>query len=76
MSRRPSRKDLVKNLPKRALFWVAVFILALLGDEYIKEGYLFNVDDMCTYGTHEFLITLLAALGVAIAICNKVVGKK
>ena len=68
MPRRPNIRDLTKKPYKRSLFWIALFIIGLLADEYIKEGYLFDPADLTVYGTHEFLILLLSMLGVAICL--------
>jgi len=76
MSRRPNISDLKKNFYKRSLFWIALVIFGLLTDEYIKEGYLFDIRDVAVYGTHEFLVAILSLLGVVIAMYNKVKDKK
>lgn len=62
MSRKPNLSDLKKKPYKRSIFWIVLFIVGLLADEYIKEGYLFDPADMTIYGTHEFLITILSIL--------------
>jgi len=76
MSRKPTASDFKKNFYKRSLFWIALVIFGLLCDEYIKEGYLFDIRDVVIYGTHEFLIVTFSLLGVAIITYSKVKNKK
>jgi len=76
MSRRPNISDLKKNFYKRSLFWIALIIFGLLCDEYIKEGYLFDIQDVTTYGTHEFLVVMFLLLGVVVVTYNKVKNRK
>ncbi|MHC1629276.1 MAG: hypothetical protein ACXQTI_10695 [Candidatus Nezhaarchaeales archaeon] len=64
----PSFSDLTKKQPLRLLIWYIFFLLLILIDEYVKEGYIFNPDEVLTPFTHEFLIlvssiaTLIAAI--------------
>ncbi len=61
-------KDWLKNLKKK--FWLrsSVFslflIVAILVDEYIKEGYFFRVNEITLIFSHEFFITILAVYSV------------
>lgn len=71
MSRRPGIQDLKRKPWKRGIFWIILFIIGLLGDEYIKEGYLFDPEDVTVYGTHEFLIVLLSVLGVLLCLSRR-----
>lgn len=48
----------------RIAFWQVVFMLGVLIDEYLKEGYFFKLSDLWKIGlTHEqIFIVLLATL--------------
>lgn len=62
-SRMPALDDLRKK------FWLRSFIFSLfasgylLVDEYVKEGYLFNPQDLLVPGTHESLLALVGVYG-------------
>ena len=64
----PSKEWLIaqikKNFWKRVSWLSFISIVALLGDEYIKEGYFFDINDIPVLGTHEnlIIISLLVAL--------------
>jgi len=57
--RKPTLKDLVKRAGKRFDFWVIFIALGLLFDEFIKEGYLFDLHDVMIPFTHEWIIVVL-----------------
>lgn len=59
MSYRPGIKDLKKKLRKRLNLWLGSFLILLLADEYLKEGYLFDPQDVLIPGTHENLIIVV-----------------
>jgi len=60
----PSKQYIITNIKKK--FWKRVSwlsfisIIALLGDEYIKEGYVLNPSDITNPLAHEFWIIVLA----------------
>lgn len=56
-------KTKTKNLLKRSELWLCLFILGALADEYIKEGYIFKLEDVYNLMfTHEKLIVLAIVL--------------
>lgn len=63
-----SLKDLSKNLKKK--FWLcsSIFslflIVAILTDEYVKEGYFFRINEFTLIFSHEFFVTILAVYSV------------
>jgi len=61
-------KNLKKNWKQRLLFAVQYFSLAgalyLIGDEYLKEGYFFRLQDITLIPSHEFLFTVLLTVSV------------
>ena len=68
LSRTAQTKDVAKNLLRRAEFWLILWLLGILGDEYIKEGYFFNFAEIFEGGfTHEkMFIVSLAALVILV----------
>jgi len=59
--------ELKKKIWRRTEFWITWITIGLLIDEYIKEGYLFKIEDVFnTNITHEkiiiFLLIVLAIL--------------
>lgn len=66
--------DGLKNLVKRVPFWIVAIVGFILVDEYIKEGYLFKIEDLLSGQiTHEKLIlfTVLIGLNAWLWIKNK-----
>lgn len=62
MPRRPGLQDLKKKFRARFILASVVITLWLIADEWVKEGYFFDVADITMPGTHEFLVvTLIAA---------------
>ena len=61
-------KELKKNWKQRLLFFIQYFSLAgalyLIGDEYLKEGYFFRLQDIALFPSHEFLFTVLLTISV------------
>ena len=57
----------IASLKKR--FWLRAGILSFSGvalvmlDEYLKEGYLFNPNDITLIGSHESIILVLIVFG-------------
>lgn len=43
----------LKNLARRIWLWLAMALILVLADEYVKEGYLFNPGDLLVPFTHE-----------------------
>lgn len=70
MPRIPGLQDLKKRWKKRARIWLLGFICLLLIDEYVKEGYLFDIRDILYPGTHEFLIIIFTIVFVLITFPN------
>ena len=62
----PSREWLIaqvkKNFWKRVSWLSFISIVALLGDEAIKEGYILNLSDITDPFAHEFWIMILAVV--------------
>lgn len=58
-------EDLLKKIDVRLPLLVAGLSSLLLLDEYVKEGYLFNPEDILDLGSHESIITALGSVGVA-----------
>lgn len=73
---KPTTYDLVKHIRIRKYVWLVAFIVTLLVDEYVKEGYWFNAGDIFVYGTHEFLISLLTLATILLAICDLIEKSK
>ena len=64
MPRLPSKQYIITNIKKKfwkRLSWLSfISIVALLGDEVIKEGYILNLTDVTNPLTHEFWIVVLS----------------
>ena len=61
----------MKKIFKRLWFWIIWAIVGLLVDEYIKEGYLFRVEDIYNPNfTHEKIIIILL-----IILCYSIIMK-
>ena len=62
----PSREWLIAQIKKKfwkRLSWLSfISIVALLGDEAIKEGYILNLTDVTNPLAHEFWIMILAVM--------------
>jgi len=56
-----AKQELRKKPEKRGLLWASALTLALVFDEFVKEGYLFNPKEVAQPLTHEFLIALIWA---------------
>jgi len=60
----PSKEWLIcqakKNFWKRVSWLSFISIIAILGDEYIKEGYMLNPSDITNPLAHEFWFVILA----------------
>jgi len=67
----PSKEQLASQIKKKfwnRLVWFSfISIIALLGDEAIKEGYVLNPADLTNPFAHEFWIAVLAIVGVVSA---------
>ena len=52
--------ELKKKWRRRVILWLSGLIILLFLDEYIKEGYLFNPNDIWNWNiTHEKIILIL-----------------
>jgi len=60
-----------KNFWKRVSWLSFISIVALLGDEYIKEGYLFNPADVTNPLAHEFWIIVFIIISVTSTYISK-----
>jgi len=64
----PSKEWLITQVKKK--FWKRVSwlsfisLIAVIGDEYIKEGYPFNPADVTNPFSHEFLFVILALISI------------
>jgi len=74
----PSKEWLVaqikKNFWKRVSWLSFISIIALLGDEYIKEGYWFNPADVTNPFAHEFWFVILAIVCLVSTYISKTRG--
>ena len=50
----------LKKVWDRAEMWLLLLIAGTLTDEYIKEGYLFHIEDVATIPSHEFIVLMLS----------------
>lgn len=66
MPRRPGLQDLKKKFRVRFTLASVIMIVWLLADEFVKEGYFFDVSDVTMPGTHEFLIVTVIALNLVL----------
>ena len=60
------KRSIEKNFWRRLNLGAFVLILWLLMDEYLKEGYLFNLSDIFRPFTHEFLISVTVIIMVCL----------
>ena len=74
MSRREAKENIKKKFWLRASVFSLITIFATLIDEYIKEGYWFNPQDVSKLGTHESIITVLLVFSVISAVIHKLKG--
>jgi len=74
MSREEAKQSLKKKFWLRASVFSLITILATLIDEYIKEGYWFNPQDVSKLGTHESIIIVLLVVSVISAVIHKLKG--
>jgi len=72
MPRLPSKEWMIAQVKKKfwkRLSWLSfIFIVALLGDEVIKEGYILNLTDVTNPFAHEFWIVILSIVCL-ISVC-------
>ena len=61
-------KDGLKNLGSRVPFWVAVIVAAIMGDQWLKDGYLFKFSDLFSpeVVTHEKIAFLVLVFGAIV----------
>jgi len=62
MPRPQNLGDLKKRIHLRLPILLIGLAVLLVVDEYVKEGYLFDVRDVFIVGTHEFIVVLLFLL--------------
>ena len=62
MPRPPNLGDLKKRIHIRLPVFLIGLAILLLIDEYVEEGYLFDVRDVFIAGTHEFVVVVLLLL--------------
>jgi len=74
----PSKEWLIAQVKKKfwkRLSWLSfISIVALLGDEAIKEGYILNPADITNPLAHEFWIVILSVVCLTSACISKVRG--
>lgn len=64
--------DALKNIATRIKFWICVMIAALICDEWLKEGYLFDFSDVVNLNfTHEKIIVSFIILLIGIFAVEK-----
>lgn len=63
-----SRYNPFKNIRERIIMWIFLLIFGVIIDEYIKEGYIFNPDDLLVPFTHEQIIVVLLIIGCGMLI--------
>ena len=70
-------REIKKRLLYRLWFWIIWAIVGLLIDEYIKEGYIFRIEDIYNPNfTHEkIIITLLIILIITLVKRIRSVGR-
>jgi Ni,Fe-hydrogenase I cytochrome b subunit len=51
---------------KRIITWIMIVLAGVLIDEYLKEGYLFNPNDLIKIATHENIVLILLLILVGI----------
>jgi len=61
MPRPPNLGDLKKIHLRLPILLIGLAVLLVI-DEYIKEGYLFDLRDVFIVGTHEFVVVVLFLL--------------
>ena len=67
-------REIKKNFWKRLSWLSFISIVALLGDEVIKEGYILNLTDVTNPFAHEFWIIVLSIVCLTSACVSKVRG--
>ena len=76
----PTREWLLEQIKKKfwdRLAWLSfISIIALLGDEVIKEGYILNPADLTNPFAHELWIVILAVMSIVSAYISKRGGGK
>jgi Ni,Fe-hydrogenase I cytochrome b subunit len=51
---------------KRIITWIIIVLLGVFVDEYVKEGYIFNPNDIVKIATHENIVLILLLILVGI----------
>ena len=78
MPRLPSKQYIITNIKKKfwkRLSWLSLIsIIAILGDEYIKEGYLFNPTEATNPYCHEFWIMVFIIISITSTYISKTRG--
>jgi hypothetical protein len=49
----------MNKIMKRIITWIMIVLAGVLIDEYLKEGYLFNPNDLIKIATHENIVLIL-----------------
>jgi len=65
----------LKKLSKRIHLWYFLFLVLILADEYIKEGYIVSIDDFLKPLTHENLLFLATLTYIILNVLNYIRGK-
>jgi len=67
-------KGFFKNFRKRLHFWYLWLVVLILGDEYLKEGYLLNPNDFFKPFTHENLLLITTLIYIIINVICYIKG--
>jgi hypothetical protein len=49
----------MNKIMKRIITWIIIVLLGVFVDEYVKEGYIFNPNDIVKIATHENIVLIL-----------------
>jgi len=63
-----------KHFIKRLSWWSFMAVVALLGDEYIKEGYLFNIKEIANPFCHEFWVVVFLLISTTSYVVHRLKG--
>ena len=63
-----------KNFWKRVSWLSFISIIAILGDEYFKEGYILNLADVTNPLAHEFWIVAFLLISIVSFVIHKLKG--
>ena len=76
MPRRPTLADLKKRADVRLKIFLAFLMAWLVVDEWVKEGYLFDVSDLTQPLTHEFFLIVLLCLEAMLLLIPRLMRRR